>query len=52
MVRSVPIFDYRLPLSDTAFIEMVVWQVPEPVAASGHPFKYRLAVVSNGVCAL
>ncbi len=52
MVRAVPIFDYRRPLSETAFIEMVVWRVPEPVRASSHPFKYRLALVSNGVCTL
>ena len=27
---------------------MVVWQVPEPVSPSEHPFKYRLVYVING----
>jgi hypothetical protein len=52
MVRAAPIFDYRRLLSETAFIEMVVWQVPEPIRASNHTFKYRLVLVSDGVCAL
>jgi hypothetical protein len=26
-------------------IEMVVWQVPQPVPPSEHPFKYRLAFI-------
>jgi hypothetical protein len=30
-------------------IEMVVWQVPEPVPPSEHPFKYRLVFVRDGV---
>ena len=27
---------------------MVVWQVPEPVPPSEHPFKYRLVFVRDG----
>jgi len=50
VVRAVSIFDFRQPLSETAFIEMAVWQVPAPVRASQHTFKYRLALVSKGVC--
>lgn len=29
-------------------IELVVWQVPEPVPPSGHGFKYRAVYVLNG----
>lgn len=29
-------------------VEMVVWQVPEPVPPSEHPFKYRLVFVRDG----
>ena len=29
-------------------IEIVIWQVPQPVPASEHPFKYRLVFVRNG----
>jgi hypothetical protein len=42
----------RLILSKTAFVEIVVWRVPEPVRGSRHGFKYRLALVSEEVCVL
>lgn len=29
-------------------IEVVIWQVPEPVPPSEHPFKYRLVYIANG----
>jgi hypothetical protein len=46
------LFRKRLGLSETAFVEMVIWQVPEPVRGSAHMFKYRLALVVDGVCVL
>jgi hypothetical protein len=42
----------RLALSETAFVEIVIWRVPKPVRGSPHNFKYRLALVSEGVCVL
>lgn len=42
----------RNNLSDTAFYEVVLWELPDPVPGSAHRFKYRLAVVSNGECIL
>ncbi|MGL5361848.1 MAG: toxin-antitoxin system TumE family protein, partial [Bosea sp. (in: a-proteobacteria)] len=42
----------RLILSETAFVEVVVWRVPEPVRGSLHDFKYRLAYVRSGICLL
>jgi hypothetical protein len=42
----------RQPISENAFVEMVVWRVPSPVSGSTHGFKYRLALVVNGCCAL
>jgi len=39
-------------LAEDAFVELVVWQVPSPGSGSTHGFKYRLALVVNGVCAL
>jgi hypothetical protein len=30
------------------FIEIVIWQVPEPVPPSEHPYKYRLVYVVEG----
>ena len=29
-------------------VEMVVWQVPQPVPPSEHPFKYRLVYIREG----
>ena len=29
-------------------IEIVIWQVPQPVPPSEHPYKYRLVYVVNG----
>lgn len=34
------------------FIEMRVWQVPQPVERSEHRYKYALAYVVAGVCVL
>jgi predicted transcriptional regulator len=32
--------------------ELVVWRVPVPLRGSVHHFKYRLALVADGVCVL
>lgn len=29
-------------------VEVVIWQVPEPVPPSEHPYKYRLVYVVDG----
>lgn len=50
MVNARSVLDDRIPLSDTAFVELVVWEVPSPVLGSAHSFKYRLALVADGVC--
>ena len=39
-------------LSEVAFVELVVWDTPKPVAGSKHSYKYRLALVINQVCVL
>lgn len=46
------LFRKREGLSEEAFVEMVVWRLPEPVPGSRHAFKYRLALVVGGVCVL
>jgi hypothetical protein len=40
------IFDIR------SFVDIVVWRLPWPVRGSTHRFKYRLALVVDGVCVL
>jgi len=42
----------RHTISETSFVEMVVWQLPSSVSGSGHSFKYRLAFVVEGICVL
>jgi hypothetical protein len=42
----------RTEIGESAFYEVVVWHLPEPVPGSPHPFKYRLALIVNGECVL
>jgi len=42
----------RVPVSERAFAELVIWRVPQPIESSGHAFKYRLAFIVDGVCVL
>lgn len=51
-MQAVPLVRTRIVYSDRAFAELVLWQVPKPVARSDHLFKYRLAYVVKGVCVL
>ena len=49
-MKAVELVRTRTTFSEISFAELVLWQVPEPVAGSTHEFKYRLAYVVNGVC--
>jgi len=42
----------RIAYSETAFAELVLWQLPKPLPGSPHQFKYRLAYVVNGECVI
>jgi hypothetical protein len=42
----------RLILSSRAFVEIVIWKLPQPLPGSRHDFKYRLAYVANKRCVL
>ena len=42
----------RRDIAEDRFVELAVWQVPQPVRASTHRFKYRQAFVVNGLCVL
>lgn len=46
------LFNRRIQVAETAFVELVAWTVPVPVPGSAHPYKYRLAFVVDGVCVL
>jgi hypothetical protein len=49
-MRAVERLRVRVVVHEDAFIELVLWKVPKPVAGSSHPYKYRLAYVVEGVC--
>lgn len=42
----------RTATSETAFDEVILWPLPEPVLGSAHPFRYQLAQVVGGECVL
>ena len=49
-MKAAPLVRNRVVYSDTAFAELVLWQLPVSVEGSTHRFKYRLAYVVNGAC--
>jgi len=49
-MKAVLLLRTRIAYSETAFAELVLWQVPKPMASSTHRYKYRLAYVVDGVC--
>ena len=49
-MKAVELLQARVIFSETAFAEMVLWRVPEPVPGCAHEFKYRLAYVVAGEC--
>jgi hypothetical protein len=42
----------RTSLDDDSFVELAVWKLPRTLPGSAHGFKYRLALVSKGVCVM
>jgi hypothetical protein len=46
------LIDERHVLAEDAFVEIVVWRIPQPARGSAHVYKYRLALVENGICTL
>ena len=51
-MKAVELLRTRITYSRTAFAELVLWKLPQPVAGSSHGYKYRLAYVVDGVCVL
>jgi hypothetical protein len=49
-MKAVPLLRRRVVVAADAFVEVVVWRVPEPVPSSTHGYKYRLAYVVGGRC--
>ena len=51
-VRATCLVDTRIVYAENAFAEIVLWQVPRPLAGSAHRYRYRLAYVVDGTCVL
>jgi hypothetical protein len=51
-MKAVLLLRERQALTATAFVELVVWRVPQPVPGSAHGFKYSLALVADGACVM
>lgn len=51
-MRAEPLLHERHILRDDAFAELVIWELPNPLKASVHNLKYRLACVIGGRCVL
>ena len=51
-MKTALLLDERRNIAEGRFVELLVWQVPQPVRASTHLFKYRLAFVVDGMCVL
>jgi hypothetical protein len=51
-MKSRLLLDERYQLRADAFVALRVWQVPQAVRGSVHPYKYALAYVVAEVCVL
>ena len=51
-MKVVRLISTRIPYSESAFAELVLWRLPKPVEGSAHGFRYRLAYVVRGECVL
>lgn len=48
-MKATLILRQRIDLGE-AFVELVIWQLPRKLPGSGHRYKYRLALVKQGIC--
>lgn len=51
-MKARELFSRRVPVAEQSFVELVLWEVPEPLSGSKHRYKYRLAFVVAGTCVL
>lgn len=51
-MQAVAVVRRRVVIATDAFVDVVIWRVPEPVPPSAHLFEYRLAYVVGERCVL
>ena len=49
-MRAELLLHQRLAIGERSFAALRIWQVPAPVRASRHRFKYSLAYIEEGNC--
>ncbi len=48
-MKAAELFRCRISFSESAFAELVLWQLPARLPGSTHLYKYRLAYVVDGL---
>ncbi len=51
-MKAKAIINRRVTVAENAFAELAVWALDGSVPPCGHPYKYRLAFVVDGMCVL
>ena len=51
-MKAIKLIHTRIIYSESAFAELVLWRLPNPIIGSSHEFKYRLAYVVCRECVL
>lgn len=51
-MKATSLISRRVAVAEGVFAEIVLWLVPEPLKGSRHSYKYRLALVAEGICVL
>jgi len=51
-MRTRSLIDRRITLTPNAFLELVAWELPEPLKGSTHDYTYRFALVVREECVL
>ena len=49
-MRAVPIVRAKEVRDNGSIVEIVIWELPEPLLPSSHLYKYRLYFGAAGVC--
>jgi hypothetical protein len=52
IMKAISLISRRVTIREGVFAEIVLWKVPKPVKGSRHSYKYRLALVVEGICVL
>lgn len=49
-MKAHSVLNQRVPVTETDFFHVVIWQLPAPLPGCTHPYKYRLAYVVADEC--